>query len=128
MSIPLQMDTLCGGAVIEALHHEVQNVLTNIADPNTEAKKVREVRLVIKVRPNEHRNMADVSVQTSSKLIPAAPLETSIIIDKDATGKAVAGEMWAGEQPGQAQLPGVDVPTGKNVTQFPSHKEAAANA
>lgn len=125
MSIPLKIETLAGGAVVEALEHEIQNMLNNIADPNTEAKKPREVRLVIKVKPNEHRNMADVLVQTSSKLVPAAPLETSILIDRGHTGEAVAAEMWAGEVPGQAQLPGVDVPTGKNVTNFNAHKEAA---
>ena len=37
MSIPLTMETLCGG-VIESLHYEIQNVLDNVADPNTEAK------------------------------------------------------------------------------------------
>lgn len=36
--------------------------------------------------------------------------------------------MRAGENPGRVQLPGVDMPTGKNVTQFPNHKESAAHA
>lgn len=124
MSIPLTMETLCGGGVIESLHHEIQNVLNNVADPNTEAKKVREVRLLIKVKPNEHRNMADITVQASSKLIPAAPLETSILIDKDGN-RAVAAEMYGGENPGQASLPGV-ADSAHNVSKFP--KKEAANA
>lgn len=124
MSIPLTMETLCGGGVIESLHHEIQNVLNNVADPNTEAKKVREVRLLIKVKPNEHRNMADITVQASSKLIPAAPLETSILIDKDGN-KTVAAEMYGGENPGQASLPGV-ADSAHNVSKFP--KKEAANA
>lgn len=116
MSIPLTMETLCGGGVIESLHHEIQNVLDNVADPNTEAKKVREVRLVIKVKPNDHRNMADVTVQASSKLIAAAPLATSIIIDKDGS-KTVAAELYGGENPGQLTLPDV-APVAHNISQF----------
>jgi hypothetical protein len=122
MSIPLTMETLCGGGVIESLHHEIQQVLNNVADPNTEAKKVREVRLVIKVKPNEHRNMAEVSVQASSKLIAAAPLSTAIIIDKDGN-RAVAAEIFDGENPGQLVLPDVEV-SAHNVSRF----KGAANA
>jgi hypothetical protein len=123
MSIPLTMETLCGGGVIESLHHEIQNVLDNVADPNTEAKKVREVRLVIKVKPNDHRNMADVTVQASSKLIAAAPLATSIIIDKDGN-RTVAAELYGGENPGQLTLPEI-AHNAHNISQF---KKEAANA
>jgi len=124
MSIPLTMETLCGGGVIESLHHEIQNVLDNVADPNTEAKKVREVRLVIKVKPNDHRNMADVTVQASSKLIAAAPLATSIIIDKDGN-RTVAAELFGGENPGQLTLPEIEA-SAHNVSKF--QKKEAANA
>lgn len=119
MSIPLKIETLCGGGLLEALQHEMQNVLANCADPNTEAKKMREVRMVIKIKPNEQRNMADVFVQTSSKLVPAAPLESSIIIDKDNTGAPVAAELWVGENPMQAELPDVEI-TPRTRFNFPN--------
>lgn len=121
MSIPLKVETLCGGGVVEALEYEVARMLDNIADVNTPAKKAREVRLVIKVKPNDQRNMAEVLVQTSSKLVPASPLETSILIDKDKKGKAVGAELWTGETPGQATLPDLDMHKIKN---FPNKKEA----
>lgn len=124
MSIPLKLETLCGGGVIEALHHEVQNVLDNVADPNTEAEKVREVRLVLKVKPNKHRNMAAVTIQASSKLIAAAPLTADIMIDKDGN-RIVAAELYDGESPGQGTLPGVEEHA-HNVSKFP--KKEAANA
>lgn len=63
-------------------------------------------------------------VQTSSKLVPAAPLETSIIIDKDGN-KTVAAELYGGENPGQMTLPGVEE-AAHNVS--PIRKEVAANA
>jgi len=122
MSIPLSLETLCGGGALEALHHEVQTVLDNIADPNTDAKKVREVRMTIKIKPNEHRNMADVTVQASSKIIPAAPLSSAILIDKEG-GRTIAAEVFPGENPGQAALPGV-AEQAHNVSKFPG-KEAS---
>ncbi len=121
MSIPLKSETLCGGAVLEALDIEVQKVLENIADPNTEAKKVREISLKIQVKPNEQRNMADVMVKTDCKLAPAAPIETSIIMERKGN-KVVGAELWSGETPGQGTLPGIDM---HNVTAI---RKEAANA
>ena len=50
--------------------------------------------------------MADLLVSTSCTLCPPEPLETSIIIDKDKTGKAHAAELGGGEKPEQNILPG----------------------
>ena len=108
MSIPLTAETLCGGAMIEALEIEIQKILDNIADPNTEAKKAREVILKIQVKPNEQRNMADVVVKTEAKLAPSAPIETSIIVERKGN-KVLGAELWSGETPGQATLPGIDM-------------------
>lgn len=104
MSIPLSIGTLCCGGAIEALEHELQTVLDNIMDPNTDPKKVREVKLIVKIKPNEHRNMADVTVQASSKIIPAQPLTSALLIDKK-DKHAIASEVFPGENPGQAALP-----------------------
>lgn len=106
MSIPLTVEALYGGGVIERLHDEIQRAIDNVADPNTPAKKARKVKLEISIKPNEHRNMAELTITTSSTLQPPAPLETSIIIDKDKTGKAYASELAAGENPAQGVLPG----------------------
>ena len=106
MSIPLNIETLYNGGAIERIRGELQRALDNIADPNTEAKKPRKVKLEVTIKPNEHRNMAELIVSTSCTLQPAAPLETSIIIDKDISGKAVAAELANGENLGQMALPG----------------------
>jgi hypothetical protein len=98
--------------------------LQNILDPNTPAKKVRKVKLELTIKPNEHRNLAELLVSTSTTLCPPEPMETSIIIDKDADGKALAAELATGENPGQAVLPGT-MDKGK-IAQFP--KEKISNA
>jgi len=124
MSIPLTIESLYGGGAVERLHTALQETLQNILDPNTDAKKPRKVKLELTIKPNEHRNMAEMMVTTATTLCPPKPLETSIIIDKDRDGKAKASELAAGENPGQAALPGT-MDTGK-IAHFP--KEARANA
>ena len=117
MSIPLSPETLACGGVLERLQDEFDKVLANIADPNTEAKKPRTVTLKITIKPNEQRNLADMSILTSSSLQPSAPLETSIIIDKERSGKVVASELVGGEDQYQHQLPGTG--TAGKVAAFP---------
>lgn len=106
MSIPLTIESLYGGGAVERLHGALQDALQNILDPNTPAKKPRKVKLEMTIKPNEKRNMAEVMVTTACTLCPPAPLETSIIIDKDRDGKAHASELAGGENPNQSTLPG----------------------
>jgi hypothetical protein len=96
--------TLYGGAALEALDHELQNVLQNICDPNTEPAKMRSATLVVKFKPNKERNIATIFFQASSNLAPAEALETSAFIGKDASGRAVANEINT-QEPDQKLLP-----------------------
>jgi hypothetical protein len=114
MSIPLTIESLYGGGAVERFHFALQEVLQNILDPNTDAKKPRKVKLELTIKPNELRNMADLTISTTTTLCPPAPLETSILIDKDKAGKAHAAEMFNGENPEQNSLP--DVPGTTKLT------------
>lgn len=107
MSIPLTIENLYGGGVVERLHDALQEALQNILDPNTPAKKLRKVKLEIAIKPNEQRNMAEVQIVTSTVLCPPEALETSILIDRDASGKAQAAEVAIGENPPQTLLPDI---------------------
>ena len=42
---PLTQETICAGGVPEVFEREPRAVLNNIADPNTEAEKVRGITL-----------------------------------------------------------------------------------
>lgn len=89
----ITLGTLYGGAVVEAVDYEIANVLSNILDPNTAATKERVVTLKLKIKPGKERNIASISFQASSTLVPAEALETSIIIDRDTQGTPVAFEL-----------------------------------
>lgn len=63
--IELNVSTLSGGALVERIQDEISKAIANITDPNTPAKKARTVTMKMTIKPNEQRNMAEVSVSTS---------------------------------------------------------------
>lgn len=108
---------LAGGAVEEALQHGLQEVMNNIDDPNTEAKKARKLTLTVSFKPNEQRNVSETEFAVKTSLVPAKGINTTLLMDRDEKGKMVASEMH-GKDPNQGILPladedGVVVPIGK---------------
>lgn len=101
----LKLETLDEGGALEAVNHELKNVLENVLDPNTEAKKERKVTLEIKLKGDEDRNFCGLSYQAKSALAPAKAQTTNVLVDRDKDGKAVASELKPGTVPGQQSLP-----------------------
>lgn len=89
---PVTLATLYGGAAIEAVDHELQNALANIIDINTSPTAARSVTLKLNIKPSKDRDVASITFQASSKLAPAEELETSVLIDKDMSGRVAAFE------------------------------------
>ena len=116
MSKPLKAETLAGGALLEAIDYGLDEVLQNIRDVNTDAKKARTLSVKITIKADVNRNLAALSFETKTGLVMPVPVETSIIIDKDNTGKAVAAEMFPGENPEQhALMPDDELASGKAI-------------
>ena len=100
----LNIANIARGALLEQFDVELEKVLTNIADPNTDTKKARQIDIKVVFKPNNRRDGAEVNFQTKSKLIPAVAVETSIFIDKDGTGKIYAAELSKGAILGQEEI------------------------
>lgn len=81
MSQSVSLATLANGAAIERFDHELQRVLENIADFNTDAKAVREVNLKVKIKPTDDRSFSVVDIIASSKIAPIKPETTSFYLD-----------------------------------------------
>lgn len=125
--IELNVATLSGGALIERIQDEIIKIIANITDPNTPAKKARTVTMKITIKPNEQRNMAEVSVSTSSTLCAPTPIETGIYIGMNPkTGEVGASEMISGEDPMQHVLPDVNSAMPGKISRFPAGKYAGA--
>lgn len=92
----IKLNEFAGGAVAERFNIELQKVLENITDPNTDPKKPRKLQLTLTVKADENRDIASVSIQTKTSLVPAKDIETKIIMDYDASGKVVGDELKSG--------------------------------
>lgn len=97
-------EKFAGGSLMAKLNQEVNEVVENIYDPNTDAKKTRKLTLTLTFKPSENRNLASISIQAKASLQPAMPTTTNIMIDKDMnTGEVVASEL-KNKLPGQMEI------------------------
>lgn len=85
------LSTFCNGAVEEMFQEELQRVMKNIADPNTSPGAVREIKLMISIKPSKAREVADVIVTPQTKLAPMMSVDTVLYMGRH-DGKLVAQE------------------------------------
>lgn len=107
----LSFSTLAGGGVEEKLQFALDEVAANIADPNTDAKKARKVTMTLTLKPNENRMVAEMNIEVKTSLVAPASISTTLLIDRDEKGRAVAAEMY-GKDPDQGV---VDFETGEVI-------------
>ena len=88
---PIRLDTIADGAAEALFQAELQRVLQNIADPNTDAEATREITIKVRWSPTEERTMAPVRVFATSKLAPVSPAGTVVYIGRRG-GKLIAVE------------------------------------
>lgn len=100
MSEKVSIATLASGAVEERFEDELQNILKNIMDPNTEWKPKRKINLTVVFEPTEDRDFSRVTFNVKSVLAPQKAVATALYIGKDGKGRAVAAEMLK-QVPGQ---------------------------
>lgn len=75
----ISLDNIAHGAAKEAFEYELQKVMANIADPNTDAKAKRKITLEFTYSPTEDRAAATVAIQCKSKLAPNKEAEDLIL-------------------------------------------------
>ena len=102
----LTLANLCGGAVQEMVDRALDAVGRNIADPNMDPKKVREVNIKIKLAPREDDpEDVKVGVFVTKTLAPEQPVKTDFYVTKDLkTGNISIQEHRRGEIKGQMSL------------------------
>ena len=75
---PVTLETLAGGAAGERFEAELEKVLRNMSDINTDPKAVREITLKVSFLPNDARELAAVLIASSSKLAGLKPVPTTV--------------------------------------------------
>lgn len=96
MSNEIRLAELADGAVTERFGIELQKVLANIADPNTDAKKKRSVSITLTLQGDDNRDVVLVDIATKVTLAPAKSVGTKFVIDKDRDGRVVGAELKSG--------------------------------
>jgi hypothetical protein len=99
----LNFSSFAGGGVEEKLQYALSEVADNIADPNTDAKKARSITMKITIKPNESRMVCDADIEVKTSLVAPKGISTTLLIDRDNNGKAVASEMY-GKDPAQGVI------------------------
>lgn len=92
----IDLNKFAGGAVSEKFNNEMQRVLDNIADPNTDFKKARKVTLTVTIKPNAKRNLADIKVEAKSTIAPPQPIGTEMLIGIGTDGEVTGKELMSG--------------------------------
>lgn len=95
MSI-INLPDLGDGAVGERIALEINRVLANIADPNTEASFKRELTLTLVFAPDAERDVIRTKIKAKTKLAPARDIETKLILDVDNDGQVIGAELKSG--------------------------------
>lgn len=115
----VSLNEFANGAVLERFNVELQKILENINDPNTDPKKARKLTLTVTMKGDEERELATVSVQAKSTLAPAKDVETIIVMDYDSKGKVTGKELKSGIK-GQTYFDedGVYEDTGEKIIDF----------
>jgi hypothetical protein len=109
MSKIIDLNTFADGALSERFNHELQRILENIADPNTDAKKIRKLTVTLSLKADDKRDVILSNVVTKATLAPAKEIEAKLIMDLDNNGNITGAELKSGIK-GQTFI---DVETGE---------------
>lgn len=84
------LNTIAGGAVPELFAYELDRVLRNVDDPNTEPKTKRKVTIELTFTPDASRQAIEVTAFVKSKLAAAKGGQGVIFVVRDRKGDPFA--------------------------------------
>lgn len=113
-----KLDALMNGAVQEKFGSALREALANVRDPNTSATVKRSITLTITIAPSAGRDVAEMSVQTKTKLAPPNTASSTIYLAYGDDGSVTATEKLD-QVPGQLSMSGDETPL-PNVVTFES--------
>lgn len=78
----VNLGNICGGAVEEVFQRELESVLTNIADINTNAEQKRKITLEFTLKPFEDRSGAQVEFACKSKTAAVSTVKGTMFLQR----------------------------------------------
>ncbi|GGJ61785.1 replication terminator protein [Virgibacillus salexigens] len=92
----IDLNEFAEGALAAKVNAELEKVLENIADPNTDPKKNRTITVSIKIHGDEKRDVLNTTVSTKVKLEPMKEVETKLMMGADNEGNIIGKELRSG--------------------------------
>jgi hypothetical protein len=76
------LGNLCGGAIEEVFQRELQAVLANIADVNTDPEAKRKITLEFVISPFEDRSGAQITFGCKSKTVAVEAVKGTVFLQR----------------------------------------------
>lgn len=96
MKSNLKLNTLAGGALQEHFERELETVLDNLHDINTDPKKKRKITLTLDLTTNDRRDLIGVDVSAKSTLVPVDATPFNLVTGKNERGTVEVAELKSG--------------------------------
>lgn len=100
----LSLQELVGGALQEKVNIAMEEILSNMQNPDTAWKPKRQINIKLSFGQNEDRDDAAVEVSVSTKLAPISPMTTRMMIGKDLQSGEVYAQEYGKQCRGQMSL------------------------
>lgn len=106
--INFDLAEIADGRLQSKFDKEMKRVITNLLDPNTDAKKKRSVTVKVTLTPSKKDRLVDIDIDVKSALAPEIGVSTLMMVGRDVnTGEVAANELKSGI-PGQTYFDGKD--------------------
>lgn len=83
------LETFAGGELSRQINRDIEAVMRNVVDPNTDVKAKRKITVTIEFKPNEQRNFITANVNSKPTLAPALGAVTALGVQQDLTSGAI---------------------------------------
>jgi len=93
----IDLNKFADGALLQKTTRELQKVIENIHDPNTNPTKARTVTITIALTADEEREYIDAEIGVTSKLVGHKSAKAKMIMGKQ-DGKVTARELVSGKK------------------------------
>ncbi len=115
------LETFAAGALSERVNQAIEEVVKNIADPNTEWKTKRKITVNMVFETKEDREISNIDIVAKPTLAPKKSVHATIFIDRDGSGEVIASE-YKKQLPGQQAIK-VDSETGEVLGTSPEDRK-----
>ena len=83
------LETFAGGELSRQINRDIEAVMRNVVDPNTDVEAKRKITVTIEFKPNEQRNFITTNVNSKPTLAPALGAVTALGVQQDLTSGAI---------------------------------------